>query len=159
MVWDGKWEVWGGKVVVWGCFGVFWGVSMEPENCLFSDGYWVPCGWWLISCKEWSTFVIPMLLYGVECQLLKKKANESRDKFLLPVTCKCKSRRHSRTVKTLKHPLSTCLKSGYKQVVHSYGLGISVKMRILKSYMDCADTVLAGNAFQSRIADGKKEPW
>ena len=25
--------------------------------------------------------------------------------------------------------------------------------------MDCADTVLAGRAFQSRIADGKKEPW
>ena len=24
--------------------------------------------------------------------------------------------------------------------------------------MDCADTVLAGRAFQSRIADGKKEP-
>ena len=24
--------------------------------------------------------------------------------------------------------------------------------------MDCADTVLDGNAFQSRIADGKKDP-
>ena len=55
--------------------------------------------------------------------------------------------------------LCTCLKAGYKQVVHSYGLGISAQMRTLKSSMDCADTVLAGRAFQSRIADGKKEPW
>ena len=50
-------------------------------------------------------------------------------------------------------------KSRLKQVDHSYGLGISAQMRTLKSSMDCADTVLAGRAFQSRIADGKKEPW
>ena len=29
----------------------------------------------------WSTFVIPRLLYGVECQLLKKKDMESLEKF------------------------------------------------------------------------------
>ena len=29
----------------------------------------------------WSTFVIPRLLYGVECQLLKKKDMESIEKF------------------------------------------------------------------------------
>ena len=50
-------------------------------------------------------------------------------------------------------------KSRLKQVVHSYSLGISAQMRTLKSSMDCSDTVLAGRAFKSRIADGKKEHW
>ena len=36
---------------------------------------------------------------------------------------------------------------------------ISALMRTLKSLMDCADTVLAGIALQSRIADEKNEPW
>ena len=31
-------------------------------------------------------------------------------------------------------------------------------MRILKSSIDCVDTVLAGRAARSRIADEKKEP-
>ena len=29
----------------------------------------------------WSTFVVPRLLYGIECQLLKKKENDSLEKF------------------------------------------------------------------------------
>ena len=44
--------------------------------------------------------------------------------------------------------LCTCLKAGKKQVVHSYGLGISAQMSTLKSSMDCADTIywLAGHS-------------
>ena len=69
---------------------------------------------------------------------------------------------HSRTMKIFK----TAMKEGFlyvenrlKQVVHSYSFEISAQVRTLKSSMDCADTVLAGNAYQSRIADGKKAPW
>ena len=54
------------------------------ENCLFpdggSDGGWIPRGGGrgggvkaVRNGNVWSTFVVPRLLHGIECQLLKKK--------------------------------------------------------------------------------------
>ena len=50
------------------------------------------------------------------------------------------------------------LNAGEKQVVFSYSLGISAQARTLKLSSDCADTVLSGRTFQSRIAVEKKDP-
>ena len=65
-------------------------------------------------------------------------------------------RRHSHTVINFKTSMKegslyTCLKAG-KTGCHRYDLGVSAQMSTLKSSIDCADTVLAGRAFQ-RCAD------